>query len=442
MPHFEKMLYDQGQLLWAYAEGYLVTGAPFLADVARQLVGYVQRDLRHKDGGFFSAEDADSYGKEGADHKTEGAFYIWTAAEIDALIGKEDGSIFRYAYGARRDGNARPESDPHGELTGTNTLFRAFSVKKTAEFFKKTPEEIQALVERGLKTLFEARIKRPRPHLDDKVITAWNGLMISGLARAGAALSEPAFIKLAAEASQFIHDQLCAQPGKDLHRSWREGERGPKAFAIDYACLIHALLDLYQAGLDVKWLQWAVALQAEMDSLFLDKDKGGYYSVHTDMAHSVLRIKEDYDGAEPSPNSLAALNLARLAAMLDNKDHAEQAYKIITLFGTTLQSSPSAVPMLVSAADFLERGKQQIVLAGDKTAPEFQALLKVVQSRLLPNAVLLHADGGEGQVWLAKHNEALAEMKAVTGKPAAYVCQNYTCQAPVTDATALEKLLG
>jgi uncharacterized protein YyaL (SSP411 family) len=442
IPHYEKMLYDQGQLLWAYAEGYLVTGAPFLADVARQLVGYVKRDLRHKDGGFFSAEDADSYAKEGADHKTEGAFYIWTAAEIDALIGKEDGSIFRYAYGARRDGNARPESDPHGELTGTNTLFRAFSVKKTAEFFKKTPEEIQALVERGLKTLFEARIKRPRPHLDDKVITAWNGLMISGLARAGAALNEPAFIKLAAEASQFIHDQLCAQPGKDLHRSWREGERGPKAFAIDYACLIHALLDLYQAGLDVKWLQWAVALQAEMDSLFLDKDKGGYYSVHTDMAHSVLRIKEDYDGAEPSPNSLAALNLARLAAMLDNKDHVAQAHKIITLFGTTLQSSPSAVPMLVSAADFLERGKQQIVLAGDKTAPEFQALLKVVQSRLLPNAVLLHADGGEGQAWLARHNEALAEMKTVAGKPAAYVCQNYACQAPVTDATALEKLLG
>jgi hypothetical protein len=232
------------------------------------------------------------------------------------------------------------------------------------------------------------------------------------------------------------------QPGKDLHRSWREGERGPKAFAIDYACLIHALLDLYQAGLDVKWLQWAVALQAEMDSLFLDKDKGGYYSVHTDMAHSVLRIKEDYDGAEPSPNSLAALNLARLAAMLDNKDHVAQAHKIITLFGTTLQSSPSAVPMLVSAADFLERGKQQIVLVGDKTAPEFQALLKVVQSLLLPNAVLLHADGGEGQAWLARHNEALAEMKTVAGKPAAYVCQNYACQAPVTDATALEKLLG
>jgi len=442
IPHYEKMLYDQGQLLWAYAEGHLVTGSVFLAEIARQIVGYAKRDLRHADGGFFSAEDADSFAKEGDDHKKEGAFYIWTAAEIDELLGKEQGSVFRYAYGARRDGNARPESDPHEELKGTNTLFRAFSAKKTAEFFKKTPEEVQTILDRGLKLLFEARSKRLRPHRDDKVITAWNGLMISGLARAGAALGEPEFIQLGAQAAQFIHDQLCSEPGKGLHRSWREGGRGPKGFAIDYAALIHALLDLYQAGLDVKWLQWASALQTEMDSLFLDKEKGGYYSVHTEMAHSVLRIKEDYDGAEPSPNSLAALNLARLAAILDDKAHAEQAQKLLTLFGKTLQDSPSAVPMLVTAADFLERGKQQIVLAGDKAAPEFQALLKVVQSRLLPNAVIFHADGGEGQAWLAKHNEALAEMKPVSGKPAAYVCQNYTCQAPVTEAAALEKMLG
>ncbi len=442
IPHYEKMLYDQGQLLWAYAEGHLVTGSVFLAEIARQIVGYAKRDLRHADGGFFSAEDADSFAKEGDDHKKEGAFYIWTAAEIDELLGKEQGSVFRYAYGARRDGNARPESDPHEELKGTNTLFRAFSAKKTAEFFKKTPEEVQTILDRGLKLLFEARSKRLRPHRDDKVITAWNGLMISGLARAGAALGEAEFIELGAQAAQFIHDQLCSEPGKGLHRSWREGGRGPKGFAIDYAALIHALLDLYQAGLDVKWLQWASALQAEMDSLFLDKEKGGYYSVHTEMAHSVLRIKEDYDGAEPSPNSLAALNLARLAAILDDKAHAEQAQKLLTLFGKTLQDSPSAVPMLVTAADFLERGKQQIVLAGDKAAPEFQALLKVVQSRLLPNAVILHADGSEGQAWLAKHNEALAEMKPVSGKPAVYVCQNYTCQAPVTEVAALEKLLG
>ena len=441
IPHYEKMLYDQGQLLWAYAEGYLVTGAPFLADVTRQIVNYAQRDLRHAEGGFFSAEDADSLGKVGDAHKTEGAFYIWTAVEIDTLLGKENGSLFRYAYGARRDGNARPESDPHGELKGTNTLFRAFSIKKTAEFFKKTPEEVQTIVESGLKILFEARTQRPRPHLDDKIITAWNGLIISGLARAGAALNEPKFIELASQAAQFLHDQLCAQPGKGLHRSWRDGERGPKAFAMDYAALIHALIDLYQAGLNVKWLQWAVALQSEMDTLFLDKDKGGYYSVHTDMAHSVLRIKEDYDGAEPSPNSLAALNLARLSAMLDQQAYADEAKKIITLFGTTLESNPSAVPMLVLAADFVHRGKQQIVLAGDAASPEFQALLRVIHGRLLPTAVLLHVDGGSAQTWLGSHNEALVSMQPVNGQAAAYVCQNYTCQKPVTDPAALEKLL-
>lgn len=442
IPHYEKMLYDQGQLLWAYAEGYLITESAFLADTAREIVTYVKRDLRAPQGGFYSAEDADSYSEEGDDHKKEGAFYVWKASEIDELLGKEEGSVFRYSFGARRDGNARPESDPHGELAGVNTLFRAYSVKKTAEFFKKTSEEVLDIQHRGLQKLFDARSKRPRPHLDDKVITAWNGLMISGLARAGAALNEPEFLKLAAEAALFLHDELCATPGKNLHRSWRAGERGPKGFATDYACLIHGLLDLYQAGFEVKWLQWAAALQEEMNGLFLDKENGGFYSVHTDMAHAVLRIKEDYDGAEPSPNSLAALNLARLAAMLDRAAYSTEAARIITLFGEALTNSPSAVPVLVMAADFLEHGKQQIVLAGDASTAEFAELRRSVHQRLLPYAVLLHADGAEAQGWLGSQNEALAAMKTVDGKAAAYVCQNFACQAPVTTKEELEKLLG
>lgn len=442
IPHYEKMLYDQGQLLTAYVEGYQMTQATPLADIARDIVQYVKRDLRHPDGGFFSAEDADSYAREGDDHKREGAFYIWTAAEIDEALGKEDGSIFRYAYGARRDGNARQESDPHDELKGTNTLFRAYSVKKTAEFFKKTPEEVDAILTKGRQVLFELRAKRPRPHLDDKVITAWNALMISGLARAAAALGEPESLKLATDAAQFIHDRLCSEPGQGLYRSWRDGERGPKAFATDYACLISALLDLYQAGFEVKWLQWAEALQNEMDSLFLDQERGGYYSVHTDMSHSILRIKEDYDGAEPSPNSMAALNLARLASMLDKPAWHEQAAKIFTLFGSTMANSGSAVPVMVAAFDFLHRGRQQIVLAGDSGSPGFHKLAGVVHRRLLPRAVILHADGGAAQHWLGTKNEALAAMKPLDGKPAAYVCQNYVCQAPVTDAAELEKLLG
>ena len=211
---------------------------------------------------------------------------------------------------------------------------------------------------------------------------------------------------------------------------------------MDYASLIHGLIDLYQAGLEGRWLQWAVELQEEMDSRFLDRDHGGYFSVHTDMADSVLRIKEDYDGAEPSPNSLAALNLVRLAAMLDREDWRKQAAQIFNLFGNTLATSPASVPMMVMAFDFHYHGKQQIVLAGDKSSAPFQALQMVINHQLRSNLVMLHADGGEGQKWLAAHNTALGAMQPVGGAPAAYVCQNYACQAPVTTPEALAKLIN
>jgi uncharacterized protein len=441
IPHYEKMLYDQAQLLTTYAEGHQLTGSVFLADIAKEIVTYAKRDMRHPEGGFFSAEDADSYIDDTRTKKSEGWFYVWKASEIDELMGKEEGSIFRYAYGARRDGNARPESDPHGELKGLNTLFRAMSVKKTSEYFKLTPEQVEAILEKGRKLLFDARAKRPRPHLDDKIITAWNGLMISGLSRSGAALGEKENIELATQAAQFLHDNLCEEPGTGLLRSWRDGAGSVKAFAMDYAFLIHGLIDLYQAGFEVKWLRWAEQLQNEMDSLFLDKEHGGYYTVHTDMPNSVLRIKEDYDGAEPSPNSMAALNLTRLSAALGKEQWRDQAAKIFRLFGSTLEKSTTSVPAMVMALEFFHRGKQQIVLAGDKTSAEFAALAKVVHSRLLPHAIVLHADGGEAQQYLGKNNEALRNMGPLNGKAAAYVCENFTCQAPVTEAGALEKLL-
>jgi uncharacterized protein YyaL (SSP411 family) len=442
IPHYEKMLYDQGQLLSAYIDAWKLTEGNILFEtIIRSTVAYLKRDLRHRGGGFFSAEDADSLATADAAHKTEGAFYVWKAAEIDEILGKEHGNIFRYAYGARRDGNARPESDPHGELKGLNTLYRAVSFKKTGEYFKKTPDEVKTIIDAAIEKLIEARNKRPRPHRDDKIITAWNGLAIASLARCGAALGDAEMITLAAQAAQFIHDQLCAAPGKDLHRSWREGQRGPKAFSIDHACLIHGLLDLYEATFDVKWLQWAVSLQSEMDAQFLDTKNGGYFSVHTDMPNSVLRIKEDYDGAEPSPNSLAALNLVRLSALLAKESYKAQAEKIFTLFGSTLEKSASSVPVMSIAFELLHNGKTQIVIVGERSNPDFQKLANHIHRQFLPNAALLHADGGEAQLWLAKHNEAIAGMKTVEGKPTVYVCQNFTCQAPVTTLEEVDRLL-
>ena len=441
VPHYEKMLYDQAQLINAYVEGFQISGIEFYAQIARQTVAYALRDLCHAEGGFFSAEDADSLASTDAEHKTEGAFYVWKASEIDQLLGAKEGSIFRYAYGARKDGNARPESDPHGELKGLNTLFRAFTAKKTAEYFKMPVEEVEQILQTGREALFKARALRPRPHLDDKVITAWNGLMIGAVAKAGAVLQEPDFIAAATRAAQFIHDHLCKAPGKGLLRSWREGEAKIDAFAIDYGCLIHGLLDLHQATLDIKWLAWAEALQAEMDTACWDRTHNGYFSVHTDTPHRILRIKEDYDGAEPSPNSIAALNLGRLAALTANAAYEDKAAAILKLFHQTLTQSASAVPMMVQALDLKERAGQQIVLAGDKQTPAFTTLLRTVQERFLPDAVLLHADGGAAQAYHAKHNEAIAGMKPVNGEPAAYVCSGKTCQPPVSTSEALVKLL-
>lgn len=440
IPHYEKMLYDQAQLLTAYVEGHQNTGSAFFAEIAREIVAYCQRDLRHAEGGFFSAEDADSYKDDTKTEKAEGAFYVWKASEIDELLGKKDGSIFRYAYGARRDGNARPESDPHGELGGTNTLFRAYSPKKTAEFFKLEEAEVTKLLEEGRKRLFEARGKRPRPHLDDKVITAWNGLMISGLAKSANALEEPGHLMLAQQCAQFLYDNL-STGGSNLRRSWREGAASVPAFAPDYALLIQGLLDLYEASFELKWLKWAVQLQEEFDKNYEDAEKGGYFSVSKAIEHSVLQVKEDYDSAEPSPNSVAALNLLRMGHMLAREDLRAKGEKVLKIFGKSLEQHPFSVPVMVSALDYLQHGEMEIVIAGEKSDPGFVALTKEVRKRYLPHAVLLHADGGEGQQFLAQKNEALAAMKPVGGKAAAYVCVKRACKAPVTAIEDLAKNL-
>jgi uncharacterized protein YyaL (SSP411 family) len=440
IPHYEKMLYDQGQLLTAYLEGYQHLDVGYFVEVAKGIIGYCNRELRHPDGGYYSAEDADSYIDDTHTEKREGFFYVWKAAEIDELLGKEEGSIFRYAFGARRDGNARPESDPHGELTGTNTLFRAYTVKKTAEFFKVEPEKVEDIITRGMKVLLEARDKRPHPHLDDKVLTAWNGLMISGLAKAANVLGDKEHLESAKKCAQFIYDKL-SNNGRELRRSWREGASTVPAFAPDYAMLIQGLLDLYEASFEIKWLKWAATLQDEFEAKCGDPEKGGYFSVSKSIPNSVLQVKEDYDSAEPSPNSVAALNLLRLGKMLADDTCRAKAEKVLKLFGHSLSKSPFSVPVMACALDFMQHGEMEIVLAGSPGDAGFDSLAAEVRKRYLPHAVILHADGGEGQQFLSMKNEALGAMKPVGGKAAVYVCRNRACQAPVTTVEALAKVL-
>ena len=271
IPHFEKMLYDQAQLARAYVDAFQLTHDARWEKIARDVLDYVLRDMADKDGGFYSAEDADSFLAHGKPEHGEGAFYVWTEAEIDSLLG-ENAALFKKIYGVEPDGNAPVGSDPMNEFHGKNTLIQRLTIADAAKEFKKSEAEIEASLASSRVKLFTVRATRPKPHLDDKIITAWNGLMISALSRAAQVLGEPRYLAAAQDSAKFIKANLWHDGA--LIRSFRHGPSGIAAFADDYAALIAGLLDLYETDFDTAWLQWAAELQAKMDALFLDKEHG------------------------------------------------------------------------------------------------------------------------------------------------------------------------
>jgi uncharacterized protein YyaL (SSP411 family) len=441
VPHFEKMLYDQAQLVTAYLDTFQITHQPEFAKVARDVLDYVRRDMTSPDGGFYSAEDADSVVAGSADpgHKAEGAFYVWTKREINDALGHA-AEIFSFYYGVEENGNAPSGTDPHEEFSGKNILIERHSIAETANRFDKSEDQIEKLLADARSKLLAVRSKRPRPHLDDKIITAWNGLMISAFARAAQVLGDATYLQAAQRAANFIRSNLFDASNKILARNFREG-RGVDGFADDYAFFIQGLLDLYEASFEAQWLKFASELQAIMDRLFLDSENGGYFTVTGTDPSILLRMKEDNDSAEPAASSVAALNLARLGAIRNDAELLARAKKTVNAFARQLAHFPSALPQMLVAFDFLERSMRQIVIAGDSDSLETKALLADVHRHFLPNQVLLLADGGEGQSYLGQTNEAIRAMSMVGGKPAAYVCENFACKAPVTDVSEIRDLL-
>jgi uncharacterized protein YyaL (SSP411 family) len=441
VPHFEKMLYDQAQLAVAYLDAFQITQDRQFESVARDILDYVARDMTSKDGGFFSAEDADSLIENGKPEHAEGAFYVWTKKEIDAALG-EAAEIFNFHYGVQPDGNTPVGSDPQGEFRGKNILIQRHTTTETAQHFKKSEDEVlQSLVRSGEK-LLSIRAKRPRPQLDDKIIASWNGLMISAYARAAQVLNEPRYLESAMCAAKILRTQLYDDSHKTLFRNYRGGRSEVEGFADDYAFVIQGLLDLYEASFDVGWLRFAIELQETQDRLFLDDKSGGYFSTNGRDKSVVLRMKDDNDSAEPAASSVAALNLLRLAQFRDDKQMEEQGKKTISASSATLARFPSAMPQMLVALDFSLNKPRQIVVAGKPDAPETKALLAEAHRLFLPNKILLLADGAEGQKYLGEKNEAIRAMSMVDGKSAAYVCENFTCKAPVTDPAELRKLLA
>jgi hypothetical protein len=441
VPHFEKMLYDQAQLAAAYLEAFQITREPDFETVARGILDYVRRDLTAKEGGFFSAEDADSLLEHGMPEHAEGAFYVWTKKEIEDSLG-EDAGIFNFHHGVEASGNAPAGSDPQGEFRGKNILLQRHSIAETAKHFEKTETEIRESLQQARAKLFQVRSKRPRPHLDDKIITAWNGLMISAFARGAQIFDDSNYLDSATRAMQFLRANLYDESKKTLRRNFREGQGTVSGFAEDYAFVIQALLDLYETDFDVRWLQFATELQQTQDRIFFDEKNGGYFSTSGEDKNVLLRMKEDNDGAEPSPNSVAALNLLRLAQLRGERAFHERAQKTIRAFAGILERAPTALPQMLVALDYSLGKSRQIVVAGEKDKPNTRKLLEEVRRHFLPNTMLVLADQGEGQQYLGEKMEAIREMKTVDGRAAAYVCENFTCKMPVTDPRELRKLLG
>jgi uncharacterized protein YyaL (SSP411 family) len=421
VPHFEKMLYDQAQLAVSYLEAYQVTGDAQYASVARDVFEYVLRDLRHPEGGFYCAEDADSASDAAHPHeKSEGAFYIWTRAELDELLGAERGAWFARVSGCRDDGNV--DHDPHAEFTLRNILYQAEPVA----------EADAARFAECRRILLEARSRRPRPHLDDKILTSWNALTISALARGAQALAvfdpEAAarYREAAIDAWRFVMKNLCDVASKAVYRRWRDGERAVDGFLDDYAALLQAHLDLYETTFEASFLDSARWVADALLERFEDAQSGGLFS-SPPAPDLVLRLKEDYDGAEPAGNSLAAGALLRLAGYAQTESYREAALRILSGFASRLEQQPLMLPQMLCAWMYELAPKRQIVIAGPSPEP----FLQEIRQRFLP-ATLIFVNPAGG---------TLSAMTSVDGKTAAYVCENYACQLPVTAVEELRRLL-
>jgi hypothetical protein len=428
VPHFEKMLYDQAQLVLAYLEAAQASGDDFYATVAEDTLQYVRRDMTSPEGAFYSAEDADSLAEGG--RKTEGAFYIWSDAEIGELLG-EDAGLARRHFGILPDGNA--PHDPHGEFTGKNLLF-------VSEPLADSPT-----LGRIRQRLFDARASRPRPHLDDKVLTAWNGLMIAAFARAGRVLVNSAgrehYTRAAETAARFIKDRLWNESSRTLLRRYRDGEAAIEGYAEDYAYLVWGVLELFQATGQAEWLEWAIALQRRQDELFWDEQDAGWFSTTGRDPSVLLRLKEDYDGAEPSASSVAALNGLMLAHLTGESSYREKTGRTLARYGPRVGSAARVVPFMLCALSAWHSPTMQIVVVGGRSSDQVRMLEQEIASHYLPFAVHVPVDPDSTQDGLRRVLPFVDGMQA-HGGGAVYVCREFTCHQPVGTADAVREELG
>jgi hypothetical protein len=438
LPHFEKMLYDQAQLAVSYLEAYQLTGDAAFSVVARDVLDYVLRDMRSREAGFYSAEDADSSRPENPKEHGEGAFYVWTEQEVSQLLGS-DAAIFNHYYGIRKAGNV--DSDPFSEFKNRNVLSVSATLGQTAVKFGKTPAQVAQVLELSRKKLFDVRSRRPRPALDDKVLSGWNGLMISALCKGYQVLHEEKYLKAADAAAGLISDKLYDPKKRLLKRRYRDGDVSVNGLLEDYAFFTQGLLDLYETSFNSRYLRLAMELSHIQESLFWDEKRGGFYSTEGKDPSILLRMKEDYDGVEPSPNSVAVMNLLRLSQMTDDRKWRDMADKSIKAFERPLSQTPEAMPQMMVAVNYYLSKPRQVIIAGESKAADTEAIVREVHRRFLPNKIIFLADGGALHQEFAKAVPALNGLRRINGKATAYICENYRCNLPTNDVAMVARLL-
>ena len=414
VPHFEKMLYDNAQLLHLYLDAYLVSRDKKYAAIAHDILRYILRDMRHKDGGFYSAEDADSEGKEGK-------FYCWTETELKALLSESEFTLTKRYFGITENGNFEDHSDPE-PLKNQNVL----SIVDA----NLTEDELKTLNSAKQK-IFKERTKRVRPHLDDKILSSWNGLMLGAISRASVILNETKYLEAAESNLSFLQTKLWDSKSKTLYHRWRNGERDNVQLLDAYAFLIDGVLHLYEVTLDPKHLQFAIDLTDGMKTRFYDEPNGGFWQ-STDTPHLILQVKEDYDGAVPSGNSVAALGLLRLGKITDNKEYIKMAEKTLTLFSDNLKNNPQTVPYLLQALDYIIHEPRRAVITGDPESSGAQDLITAAHSIYQPNKVIL---GVAGPV------EDFAKKLPVGKQSEVYLCTGSACQEPTVNSKKLKEML-
>ena len=432
LPHFEKMLYDQALLVMAYLEGFQASGKKEYAQTAHEIIEYVLRDMTSPEGGFYSAEDADSEGEEGL-------FYLWTPDEFKEYFGDEDSELFINIFNLEEEGNFIEEASK--TKTGRSIIYLKESLDNLAKENSLTKDKIKSLWEKARQLLFGVREERIHPLKDDKILTEWNGLMIAALAKASSVLGEPIYAQTAKKAVDFIWNNLRDNQGRLLKR-YRDGESRLPAHLDDYAFLVWGLTELYQAEFETDYLEKALELNLIMLEDFWDEENGGLFLTAKGQSDLIIRSKEIYDGAIPSGNSIAALNLLRLGRMTANLEYEEKARQIGNTFFQQVSQVPQGHTQLLSALVFAFGPSFEVVITGEPDKLDTDSMLNSVQRKYNPNTIILFKPAWDASNELIQLSPFVESQVMVDGKATAYVCQDYACNAPTTDLLEMEKQLG